>query len=120
MLAGVEEQHRHVGRDAADEVQQHRAFGAEARYDRTFAEQPGADHARDDFGGILTAEEVVKTDDIGLREARRDVDPVATSFRPPRSAEHTSELPVTNAHLVCRLLYEKQKSVDPNLHQTHS
>src|SRR3546814_8756317 len=26
----------------------------------------------------------------------------------PRSEEHTSELPVTNAHLVCRLLLEKQ------------
>src|SRR3546814_9826723 len=25
-----------------------------------------------------------------------------------RSAEHTSELPVTNAHLVCRLLLEKK------------
>src|SRR3546814_6813176 len=25
----------------------------------------------------------------------------------PRSEEHTSELPVTNAHLVCRLLLEK-------------
>src|SRR3546814_2948128 len=27
----------------------------------------------------------------------------------PRSEEHTSELQVTNAHLVCRLLLEKQK-----------
>src|SRR3546814_5274255 len=26
-----------------------------------------------------------------------------------RSEEHTSELPVTNAHLVCRLLLEKKK-----------
>src|SRR3546814_3812162 len=26
----------------------------------------------------------------------------------PRSEEHTSELPVTNAHLVCRLLLEKK------------
>src|SRR3546814_4259235 len=29
--------------------------------------------------------------------------------RPDRSEEHTSELPVTNAHLVCRLLLEKKK-----------
>src|SRR3546814_6670401 len=28
----------------------------------------------------------------------------------PRSEEHTSELPVTNAHLVCRLRLEKKKS----------
>src|SRR3546814_5466397 len=28
---------------------------------------------------------------------------------PARSEEHTSELPVTNAHLVCRLLLEKKK-----------
>src|SRR3546814_4656226 len=27
---------------------------------------------------------------------------------PPRSEEHTSELQVTNAHLVCRLLLEKK------------
>src|SRR3546814_15671371 len=28
----------------------------------------------------------------------------------PRSEEHTSELQVTNAHLVCRLLLEKKKT----------
>src|SRR3546814_9021476 len=28
-----------------------------------------------------------------------------------RSAEHTSELQVTNAHLVCRLLLEKKKKI---------
>src|SRR3546814_8823328 len=28
---------------------------------------------------------------------------------PMRSEEHTSETPVTNAHLVCRLLLEKKK-----------
>src|SRR3546814_10693714 len=28
-----------------------------------------------------------------------------------RSEEHTSELPVTNAHLVCRLLLEKKKTI---------
>src|SRR3546814_9203372 len=28
-----------------------------------------------------------------------------------RSEEHTSELPVTNAHLVCRLLLEKKKHI---------
>src|SRR3546814_2450971 len=30
-------------------------------------------------------------------------------FDKARSEEHTSELPVTNAHLVCRLLLEKKK-----------
>src|SRR3546814_8077912 len=29
-----------------------------------------------------------------------------------RSEEHTSELPVTNAHLVCRLLLEKKKNTN--------
>src|SRR3546814_11840802 len=29
---------------------------------------------------------------------------------PERSEEHTSETPVTNAHLVCRLLLEKKKT----------
>src|SRR3546814_10310069 len=33
-----------------------------------------------------------------------------------RSEEHTSELPVTNAHLVCRLLLEKQKKKIKNEH----
>src|SRR3546814_8909390 len=42
---------------------------------------------------------------------------IRARVRPPsrptlhfRSEEHTSELPVTNAHLVCRLLLEKKKS----------
>src|SRR3546814_9615949 len=30
---------------------------------------------------------------------------------PHRSEEHTSETPVTNAHLVCRLLLEKKKKI---------
>src|SRR3546814_8971351 len=32
-----------------------------------------------------------------------------------RSEEHTSELPVTNAHLVCRLLLEKKKNTTTRL-----
>src|SRR3546814_6264502 len=32
----------------------------------------------------------------------------------PRSEEHTSETPVTNAHLVCRLLLEKKKDISTN------
>src|SRR3546814_5020655 len=41
--------------------------------------------------------------------------PISTAKRPPslpgsRSEEHTSETPVTNAHIVCRLLLEKKKT----------
>src|SRR3546814_2840196 len=35
-----------------------------------------------------------------------------------RSEEHTSELPVTNAHLVCRLLLEK-KNTHEHQYNTH-
>src|SRR3546814_8684290 len=34
-----------------------------------------------------------------------------------RSEEHTSETPVTNAHLVCRLLLEKNKRSDTSAHR---
>src|SRR3546814_4681273 len=34
-----------------------------------------------------------------------------------RSEEHTSETPVTNAHLVCRLLLEKKKTDETNIIQ---
>src|SRR3546814_6921090 len=33
-----------------------------------------------------------------------------------RSEEHTSDTPVTNAHLVCRLLLEKKKTQHTNQH----
>src|SRR3546814_4783894 len=36
-----------------------------------------------------------------------------------RSEEHTSELPVTNAHLVCRLLLEKKNKTTTH-HTTHN
>src|SRR3546814_9435377 len=36
-----------------------------------------------------------------------------------RSEEHTSELPVTNAHLVCRLLLEKKKNNNTYNTNTH-
>src|SRR3546814_7354222 len=35
-----------------------------------------------------------------------------------RSEEHTSELQVTNAHLVCRLLLEKKKTITHDRHNT--
>src|SRR3546814_7737447 len=37
-----------------------------------------------------------------------------------RSEEHTSETPVTNAHLVCRLLLEKKKTHHHNNHTNKS
>src|SRR3546814_1039411 len=37
-----------------------------------------------------------------------------------RSEEHTSELPVTNAHLVCRILLEKKKNTQINTKQTNT
>src|SRR3546814_7932077 len=44
---------------------------------------------------------------IAGANSRLQWDANARSFR-ARSEEHTSELPVTNAHLVCRLLLEKK------------
>src|SRR3546814_9115084 len=46
---------------------------------------------------------------------------VSTALRSDvsRSEEHTSELPVTNAHLVCRLLLEKKTTNKYNSHTTH-
>src|SRR3546814_11215149 len=37
----------------------------------------------------------------------------------PRSEEHTSETPVTNAHLVCRLLLEKKKKDEKDTFTIH-
>src|SRR3546814_3541630 len=47
----------------------------------------------------------------------------AAALRPGqmvRSEEHTSELPVTNAHLVCRLLLEKKKHYNTTHSTLHS
>src|SRR3546814_7640880 len=53
---------------------------------------------------------------------RRSARPRPRSGWPPglprRSEEHTSEPPVTNAHLVCRLLLEKKKK--KNTHRTRA
>src|SRR3546814_9017493 len=37
-----------------------------------------------------------------------------------RSEEHTSETPVTNAHLVCRLLLEKKKKTRAQVRRQHT
>src|SRR3546814_4170283 len=43
------------------------------------------------------------------RDSQRHL-PGGKKAQTERSEEHTSELPVTNAHLVCRLLLEKKKT----------
>src|SRR3546814_9483027 len=49
--------------------------------------------------------------------ARMRHDPVEPRGVMGRSEEHTSELPVTNAHLVCRLLLEKKKNKNLVIHK---
>src|SRR3546814_6660042 len=49
--------------------------------------------------------EQLSDDQEWQRPCRRDCGSASS-----RSEEHTSALPVTNAHLVCRLLLEKKKS----------
>src|SRR3546814_3588944 len=53
-------------------------------------------------------------------EARRDHQRRLVTFpQSLRSEEHTSGTPVTNAHLVCRLLLEKKnKSKKPTINET--
>src|SRR3546814_2038005 len=52
----------------------------------------------------------VRPRDAGPKGGARGEDrPARRPTRAGRSEEHTSELPVTNAHLVCRLLLEKKK-----------
>src|SRR3546814_6516588 len=48
------------------------------------------------------------------RRSRRPRRSAGTTPRETRSEEHTSEPPVTNAHLVCRLLLEKKKKKNSN------
>src|SRR3546814_6877920 len=77
---------------------------------------------------IGTAMGPVVTDDdphvagFGLAHARRQHRhrcAISVQPRGRRSEEHTSETPVTNAHLVCRLLLEKKKKVNtPRENQT--
>src|SRR3546814_6294574 len=47
-------------------------------------------------------------------ELDKIIDRGSASAAAPRSEEHTSELQVTNAHLVCRLLLEKKKKTTHN------
>src|SRR3546814_7893452 len=51
---------------------------------------------------------------------RSVIDRVMQPGMPFRSEEHTSELPVTNAQLVCRLLLEKKKTTKNNTTQYHA
>src|SRR3546814_3983859 len=47
---------------------------------------------------------------LGTSPPKRAPRPAAGTTAQSRSEEHTSELQVTNAHLVCRLLLEKKKN----------
>src|SRR3546814_4667672 len=57
------------------------------------------------FNGRGSLERVASTDLKPVWE-KGSASEIRTAMR---SEEHTSELPVTNAHLVCRLLLEKKK-----------
>src|SRR3546814_3434074 len=46
---------------------------------------------------------------LNVEIALRDLVASARRVRLGRSEEHTSELPVTNSHIVCRLLLEQNK-----------
>src|SRR3546814_7982675 len=69
--------------------------------------------------GVLSTLAIVPAGLIALLIAYRSVPAVAASAleraraagEPVRSEEHTSETPVTNAHLVCRLLLENKKQL---------
>src|SRR3546814_3150189 len=55
-------------------------------------------------------------------DLEQDADSVILLYREEyylekRSEEHTSETPVTNAHLVCRLLLEKKKKIRQYKHK---
>src|SRR3546814_1051787 len=57
----------------------------------------------------------------GLKEGEQVIVEGLQKVRPgqARSEEHTSELPVTNAHLVCRLLLEKKKQYQAHKNTHH-
>src|SRR3546814_5208797 len=74
------------------------------------AEQPQREVADESDGGETVRERHQPDRQPRLAEqADRD------RKRCDRSEEHTSETPVTNAHLVCRLLLEKKKKTHRNL-----
>src|SRR3546814_4948508 len=70
----------------------------------------------------LPALRLVQRQRLGLGRAGLELDALVAELggdlleaqedRTARSEEHTSETPVTNAHLVCRLLLEKKKKRD--------
>ena len=79
MLAGFKEDHRHIGLDAADQVEQHRALGAEARDDRGIAEHVLAKQHFKHLDGITAAKHVVEADCIGFGISGAGVDAVRLS-----------------------------------------
>src|SRR3546814_9722350 len=67
----------------------------------------------DRCGGNLEAQQLAG--DCAVVQRRDLLGAQAKARRQVRSEEHTSELTVTNAHLVCRLLLEKKKQQQSTL-----
>src|SRR3546814_4380781 len=102
----VEQGHRHADLDAVLERPQRSARGGAVDVD-PFALPPIA--GRDDEG--LSVDDEAEMADEALVEDgvhRRAV--VAAAFVQPLDRKSTRLTPVTNAHLVCRLLLEKKKN----------
>src|SRR3546814_6272856 len=51
-------------------------------------------------------------EDLNQNKHQNDMDEAGMQSAHDRSEEHTSELQVTNAHLVCRLLLEKKNKIN--------
>ena len=76
MLARFEKQHRHGRIGLRDQVQQHRAFGAEARHHGHIAHQTALDYRAQPFLGLGPAEHAVETDGIVLGKPGTGVDTI--------------------------------------------
>src|SRR3546814_5083559 len=92
---------------------------AQPHYDRSRL-TPGIVHIG--LGNFHRAHMAVYLDDLFARGEGHDWAILGAGVRPAdarRSEEHTSEPPVTNAHLVCRLLLEKKNKQINNTHVYH-
>ena len=76
VLAGIEEQHRHACIDLRDEMQQRRAFRAEARHHGDIARQRAFEHCAQPVLGFGSAKHPVQPDRVLIGEAGPRVEPV--------------------------------------------
>src|SRR3546814_10728444 len=85
------------------------ALGARFRQRMDQARREAADprFTRDEHRAMEVLGLEGKSDRSALR---RRYSELVRKYPPDRSEEHTSETPVTNAHLVCRLLLEKKNN----------